>query len=144
MLSQMLFSCTYGEKCVKRSWNFLYLNFQATCNVLAQWVKCRWLVVAHFLPQGNFQMLTGMTMYMMIISKQNGPLGMAYTWRGCFRRSPNRAKFPLVEDPGYNWSSDLGQSSWSGGWRVRLWTDRLVVQICLVPEHVDLPPVVHK
>ena len=38
----------------------LYLDFQATCNVLAQWVKCRWLVVAHFLPQGNFQMLTGM------------------------------------------------------------------------------------
>ena len=60
MLSQMLFSCTYGEKCMTRSWNFLYLNFQATCNVLAQWVKCRWLVVAHFLPQGNFQMLTGM------------------------------------------------------------------------------------
>ena len=60
MLSQMLFSCTYGEKCVTRSWNFLYLNFQATCNVLAQWVKCRLLVVAHFLPQGNFQMLIGM------------------------------------------------------------------------------------
>ena len=45
---------------VKSVKNFLYLNFQATCNVLAQWVKCRWLVVAHFLPQGNFQMLTGM------------------------------------------------------------------------------------
>ena len=60
MLSQMLFSCTYGEKCVTRSWNFLYITFQATCNVLAQWVKRRWLVVAHFLPQGNFQMLTGM------------------------------------------------------------------------------------
>ena len=41
MLSQMLFSCTYGEKCVTRSWNILYLNFQATCNVLAQRVKFR-------------------------------------------------------------------------------------------------------
>ena len=52
--------CYFHVLMVKSVKNFLYLNFQATCNVLAQWVKCRWLVVAHFLPQGNFQMLTGM------------------------------------------------------------------------------------
>ena len=27
--------------------------------------------------------------------------------------------------------------SWSGGWRVRLWTDRSAVPICLLPEHFD-------
>ena len=52
--------CYFHVLMVKSVKIFLYLNFQATCNVLAQWVKCRWLVVAHFLPQGNFQMLTGM------------------------------------------------------------------------------------
>ena len=52
--------CYFRVLMVKSVKKFLYLNFQATCNVLAQWVKCRWLVVAHFVPQGNFQMLTGM------------------------------------------------------------------------------------
>ena len=54
---------------------------------------------------------------------------------------PNREKIPplSVEDPGYI-SSDL---RWFGGWRVRLWTDRSSVRICLVPEHLDFPPVVH-
>ena len=38
------------------------------------------------------------------------------------RRSP-------VEDPGYTWSYYLGRSSWFGGWRVRLWTDRSAVRM---------------
>ena len=39
----------------------------------------------------------------------------------------------------------LGRLSWSGVWRVRLWTDRSVARICLVLEHFDSlpPPVVH-
>ena len=53
--------CYFHVLMVKSVNKFLYLNFQATCNVLAQWVKCRRLVVTHFLPQGNFQMLTGMS-----------------------------------------------------------------------------------
>ena len=52
-----------------------------------------------------------------------------------------RSRF--VEDPGYIWSSDLGRSSWSGGWRVWLWTDSPVVRICLVLDHFDFPPVIH-
>ena len=46
-----------------------------------------------------------------------------------------REKTPPVEEP--------GRSLWSGGWRVRLWTDRSAVRICLVPEHFGFPPVVH-
>ena len=34
-----------------------------------------------------------------------------------------------------------GGGSWSGGWRVPLWTDRSAVQICLVSEHYDFPPI---
>ena len=33
--------CYFHVLMVKSVKNFLYLNFQATCNVLAQWVKCR-------------------------------------------------------------------------------------------------------
>ena len=36
-----------------------------------------------------------------------------------------------------------GRSLSSGGWRVRLWTDESAFRVCLVPEHFDLPPVVH-
>ena len=64
---------------------FLYLNFQTTCNVLAQWVKCRWLVVAHFLPQGNFQMLTGMAIgmcscMMQCLGKEDETEGKSVAW----------------------------------------------------------------
>ena len=77
MLSQMLFHVLM----VKSVKNFLYLNFQATCNVLARWVKCRWLVVAHFLLQGNFQMLTGM--HATCTAKYLGPYTVLQTVQDC-------------------------------------------------------------
>ena len=55
---------------------------------------------------------------------------------------PNRKRNtpPLLpEDPGYNRSSDLGRSSWSGGWRVRLWTDRSAVRICVLYQSIWTP-----
>ena len=30
------------------------------------------------------------------------------------------------------------EAPWSSGWHVRLWTDRSVLRICLMPEYFDL------
>ena len=63
---------------------------------------------------------------------------------GCFRRRPppppiGRRPFPL-RTRGIILLIHMGQSSWSGGWRVRLWTDRSAFRICLVAEQFDSPP----
>ena len=70
------------------------------------------------------------------------------TSMGCLFFTVTRVLLPLSPPPplrtrGYIGSSDLGQSSWSGGWRVRLWTDRSAVQICLLLEHFDFPQSSH-
>ena len=73
----------------------------------------------------------------------SAPWGWPIRGSAVISDNPTIREKPHVIDPGIYLILRLGQSSWSGGWCVRLWTDRLAGWIGLMQEHLAFPPVVH-